>query len=88
MVAHNFGDFQNLVYAEAVKGKNSRYPFDFRSIQRRASASDPRRDTAGVPAAAVHSGPENRTRTGAAVGAPVWPRRCHPARQKTPRARR
>jgi hypothetical protein len=41
MVAHNFGDFQNLVYAEAVKGKYSRYPFDFQSIQRKASEALP-----------------------------------------------
>jgi lactate 2-monooxygenase len=40
-VAHNFGDFQNLVYAEAVKGKISRYPFDFASIQRKASEALP-----------------------------------------------
>src|SRR5271155_2188311 len=40
-VAHNFGDFQNLVYAEAVKGKTSRYPFDFASIQRKASEALP-----------------------------------------------
>lgn len=33
----NFGDFQLGVYADAVKGVNSRYPFDFRSIQRKAS---------------------------------------------------
>jgi len=40
-VTHNFGDFQNLVYAEAVKGKTSRYPFDFASIQRKASEALP-----------------------------------------------
>lgn len=41
MVAHNFGDFQNLVYADAVKGKISRYPFDFASIERKASEALP-----------------------------------------------
>ena len=41
MVTHNFGDFQNLVYTEAVKGKTSRYPFDFQSIQRKASEALP-----------------------------------------------
>src|ERR1700754_4420546 len=41
MVTHNFGDFQNLVYADAVKGKTSRYPFDFQSIQRKASEALP-----------------------------------------------
>jgi len=40
-MADNFGDFQNLVYAEAVKGKSSRYPFDFQSIQRKASEALP-----------------------------------------------
>ncbi|MEH2480935.1 lactate 2-monooxygenase [Nitrobacteraceae bacterium AZCC 2146] len=33
----NFGDFQNEVYSEAVGGVNSRYPFDFASIERKAS---------------------------------------------------
>ncbi len=28
-IAHNFGDFQNLVYAEAVKGQNFSIPFRF-----------------------------------------------------------
>lgn len=28
----NFSDFQNEVYAEAVKGVTTRYPFDFSSI--------------------------------------------------------
>jgi isopentenyl diphosphate isomerase/L-lactate dehydrogenase-like FMN-dependent dehydrogenase len=37
----NFGDFQNGVYADAVKGKTSRYPFDFQSIQRKASEALP-----------------------------------------------
>ena len=41
MVAHNFGDFQNLVYAEAVEGKISRYPFDCQSIERKASEALP-----------------------------------------------
>src|SRR6476646_5671249 len=40
-MAQNFGDFQNLVYAEALKGKTSRYPFDFQSIQRKASEALP-----------------------------------------------
>ena len=40
-MARNFGDFQNLVYTEAVKGKTSRYPFDFPSIQRKASEALP-----------------------------------------------
>ncbi len=29
----NFGDFQMGVYLDAVKGVNSRYPFDFQSIE-------------------------------------------------------
>jgi hypothetical protein len=33
----NFGDFQMGVYADAVKGVNSRYPFDFRSTERKAA---------------------------------------------------
>jgi lactate 2-monooxygenase len=37
----NFGDFQNGVYAEAVRGVNSRYPFDFASIERKASETLP-----------------------------------------------
>jgi lactate 2-monooxygenase len=37
----NFGDFQLGVYADAVKGVNSRYPFDFRSIERKASEALP-----------------------------------------------
>jgi lactate 2-monooxygenase len=40
-MATNFGDFQNEVYAEAVKGKTSRYPFDFESIERKASEALP-----------------------------------------------
>jgi hypothetical protein len=31
-MSSNFADFQLEVYAEAVKGVNTRYPFDFRSI--------------------------------------------------------
>ena len=31
MVVHNFGDFQNLVYAEAVKGKILQISVRFRS---------------------------------------------------------
>lgn len=37
----NFGDFQDGVYADAVKGVNSRYPFDFRSIVRKAAEALP-----------------------------------------------
>jgi len=37
----NFGDFQNEVYAEAVKGVTTRYPFDFASIERKASEALP-----------------------------------------------
>jgi len=36
-MADNFGDFQMGVYTDAVKGVNSRYPFDFRSIERKAA---------------------------------------------------
>jgi lactate 2-monooxygenase len=35
-MSKNFGDFQLGVYADAVKGVNSRYPFDFESIERKA----------------------------------------------------
>jgi lactate 2-monooxygenase len=35
-MSSNFGDFQLGVYADAVKGVNSRYPFDFESIERKA----------------------------------------------------
>ena len=38
----NFGDFQNGVYADAVRGVNSRYPFDFASIERKASVTGAR----------------------------------------------
>ena len=37
----NFGDFQNGVYAEALRGVSSRYPFDFASIERKASETLP-----------------------------------------------
>ena len=37
----NFGDFQIGVYLDAVKGVNSRYPFDFLSIERKASEALP-----------------------------------------------
>ena len=40
-LSSNFGDFQLGVYADAVKGVNSRYPFDFRSIERKASEALP-----------------------------------------------
>jgi hypothetical protein len=37
----NFGDFQNGVYAQAVQGITTRYPFDFASIERKASEALP-----------------------------------------------
>jgi lactate 2-monooxygenase len=37
----HFGDFQNEVYAEAVHGVTTRYPFDFASIERKASEALP-----------------------------------------------
>lgn len=37
----NFGDFQNGVYAAALRGVNSRYPFDYASIERKASETLP-----------------------------------------------
>jgi hypothetical protein len=40
-MSSNFGDFQLGVYADAVKGVNSRYPFDFQSIERKASEALP-----------------------------------------------
>ena len=40
-MATNFGDFQNEVYAEAVHGVTTRYPFDFASIERKASEALP-----------------------------------------------
>ena len=40
-MATNFGDFQDGVYAEAVRGVNTRYPFDFASIERKASEALP-----------------------------------------------
>jgi len=40
-MSSNFGDFQMGVYADAVKGVNSRYPFDFRSIERKAAEALP-----------------------------------------------
>jgi hypothetical protein len=40
-VTTNFGDFQNEVYAEAVQGVTTRYPFDFASIERKASEALP-----------------------------------------------
>ena len=40
-MSDNFGDFQLGVYADAVKGVNSRYPFDFRSIERKAAEALP-----------------------------------------------
>jgi lactate 2-monooxygenase len=41
MVSENFGDFQLQVYADAVKGVTSRYPFDYQSIERKASEALP-----------------------------------------------
>jgi lactate 2-monooxygenase len=37
----NFGDYQLGVYLDALKGVNSRYPFDFRSIERKAAETLP-----------------------------------------------
>src|ERR1700743_3688666 len=37
----NFGDFQMGVYADALKGVNSRYPFDYQSIERKAAEALP-----------------------------------------------
>jgi len=36
MSKNNFGDFQWSVYGDALRGINSRYPFDFESIERKA----------------------------------------------------
>src|SRR6201996_3614377 len=41
IMPENFGDFQLGVYADAVKGVNSRYPFDARSIERKAAEALP-----------------------------------------------
>jgi len=35
-MSKNFGDFQWSVYGDALRGINSRYPFDFESIERKA----------------------------------------------------
>jgi lactate 2-monooxygenase len=35
-MSSNFGDFQWSVYGDALRGINSRYPFDFESIERKA----------------------------------------------------
>jgi lactate 2-monooxygenase len=40
-MSSNFGDFQLGVYTDAVKGITSRYPFDFRSIERKAAEALP-----------------------------------------------
>jgi lactate 2-monooxygenase len=40
-MSSNFADFQLGVYADAVKGVNSRYPFDFRSVERKAAEALP-----------------------------------------------
>ena len=37
----NFGDLELGVYAEAAKGVNTRYPFDFQSIEHKASEARP-----------------------------------------------
>jgi hypothetical protein len=36
-MSSNFADLQTGVYADAVKGVNLRYPFDFRSIEHLAA---------------------------------------------------
>ena len=46
MVARNFGDFQNLVYAEAVKGKSHPIPLRFQVHSAKGPQSPPR---LGVP---------------------------------------
>ncbi|MFI5782848.1 alpha-hydroxy-acid oxidizing protein [Nocardia sp. NPDC051570] len=40
-MSENFGDFQMGVYAAADKGVTSRFPFDYRSIERKAAATLP-----------------------------------------------
>ncbi|MFI9273516.1 alpha-hydroxy-acid oxidizing protein [Kitasatospora sp. NPDC052896] len=40
-MVHQFGDFQNVVYAEALKGIASRYPFDYPSIEEKAAKALP-----------------------------------------------
>jgi lactate 2-monooxygenase len=40
-MSSNFGDYQLGVYLDAVKGVNSRYPFDFRSVERKAAETLP-----------------------------------------------
>ncbi len=40
-MSSNVGDFQLGVYADAVKGVDSRRPFDFRSIERKAAEALP-----------------------------------------------
>lgn len=40
-MAHQFGDFQDGVYAEALKGITSRYPFDYPSIEKKAAMALP-----------------------------------------------
>jgi lactate 2-monooxygenase len=40
-MSKNFGDFQLGVYTDALKGITSRYPFDFESIERKASEALP-----------------------------------------------
>ena len=40
-MSNNFGDFQLGVYADAVKGVNSRYHADYRLIERKAAEALP-----------------------------------------------
>jgi len=61
MVTHS-GDSRIRVYAEAVRGVNSRYPFDFRSIERQLSEALPHWVYRYVSAAAG----DGRTRQGMA----------------------
>jgi lactate 2-monooxygenase len=58
-MSSNFGDFQLGVYADAVKGVNSRYPFDFRSIERKASEALPAREYRSLSAAAAARPPQH-----------------------------
>ena len=57
----NFGDFQNEVYAAAVQGVTTRYPFDFASIERKAAEALPDWVYRYVSAAEVTDGPSART---------------------------
>src|ERR1700731_4341273 len=57
----NFGDFQNGVYADAVRGVNTRYPFDFASVERKASEALPDWRIAMCRRPGVTGGPSVRT---------------------------